>query len=82
MDGRDCIAADEIVDRQPEGRVFFYPQERIVVVNLSGVLPPELSVQVKDVVCENGEMRFVFGPSQYRLDRVIEEMGKDPFSDD
>lgn len=72
----------KIVDRQPEGRVFFYPEERIVVVNLSGVLPPELSVQVKDVVCENGEMRFVFGPSQYRLDRVIEEMGKDPFSDE
>jgi len=72
----------KIVDRQPEGRVFFYPEERIVVVNLSGVLPPELSVHVKDVVCENGEMRFVFGPSQYRLDRVIEEMGKDPFSDD
>jgi hypothetical protein len=39
-------------------------------------------LQVKDVVCENGEMRFVFGPSQYRLDRVIEEMGKDPFSDE
>jgi hypothetical protein len=72
----------KIVERQPEGRVSFYPQERIVVVNLNGVMPPELSVQVKDVVCENGEMRFVFGPSQYRLDRVIEEMGKDPFSDD
>jgi hypothetical protein len=72
----------KIVGRQPEGLAFFYPEERIVVVNLNGVLPPELSVQVKDVVCENGEMRFVFGPSQYRLDRVIEEMGKDPFSDE
>jgi len=72
----------KIVDRQPEGRAFFYPEERIVVVNLNGVLPPELSVQVRDVVCENGEMRFVFGPSQYRLDRVIEEMGKDPFEDE
>jgi len=72
----------KVVERQPEGRAFFYPEERIVVVNLSGVMPPELSVQVKDVVCENGEMRFVFGPSQYRLDRVIEEMGKDPFEDD
>jgi len=72
----------KIVEHQPEGRAFFYPQERIVVVNLNGILPPELSVQVKDVVCENGEMRFVFGPSQYRLDRVIEEMGKDPFEDE
>ena len=59
----------KIVDMQPPGRAFFYPEERIVVVNLNGILPPELSVQVKDVVCENGEMRFVFGPSQYRLDK-------------
>ena len=72
----------KIVERQPEGRAFFYPEERIVVVNLNGILPPELSVQVKDVVCENGEMRFIFGPSQYRLDKVIAEMGRDPFEDD
>ena len=71
-----------IVERQPEGRAFFYPEERIVVVNLNGILPPELSVQVKDVVCENGELRFIFGPSQYRLDKVIAEMGRDPFEDD
>ena len=56
---------------QPPGRAFFYPAERIVVIDLNGVLPPELSVQVKDVVCENGEMRLVFGPSQYRLDKLL-----------
>lgn len=72
----------KIVERQPEGRAFFYPEERIVVLNLNAVLPPELSVQVRDVVCENGEMRFIFGPSQYRLDKVIAEMGRDPFEDD
>ena len=71
-----------IVEHQPEGRAFFYPEERIVVLNLNGVMPPDLSVQVKDVVCENGEMRFVFGPSQYRLDKVIADMGKDPFEDE
>jgi hypothetical protein len=27
-------------------------------------------------------MRFIFGPSQYRLDKVIAEMGRDPFEDD
>ena len=72
----------KIVERQPAGRAFYYPDDRIVVVNLNGVLPPELSVQVKDVVFENGEMRFIFGPSQYRLDKVIAEMGRDPFEDD
>ncbi len=71
-----------IVEHQPPGRAFFYPAGRIVVINLNHVLPPELSVQVKDVVCENGEMRFVFGPSQYRLDRFIKELGTDPFSDE
>jgi hypothetical protein len=72
----------KIVDMQPPGRAFFYPEDRIVVVDLSGVLPPELSVQVKDVVCENGEMRFVFGPSQYRLDKLLADMGRDPFADE
>ena len=52
------------------------------VVFFNHLLPPELSVHVKDVLCENGEMRFVFGPSQYRLDRFIEDLGKDPFADE
>ena len=72
----------KIVDMQPPGRAFFYPEDRIVVVDLSGVLPPELSVQVKDVVCENGEIRLVFGPSQYRLDKLLADMGRDPFADE
>lgn len=72
----------KIVKRQPPGRVFFYPEERVVVINLNPVLPPELSVHVRDVVCEHGEIRFVFGPCRYRLDRIIEEMGRDPFEDE
>lgn len=72
----------KIVKHQPPGRAFFYPDERVVVLNLNPFLPPELSVHVRDVVCENGEIRFVFGPCQYRLDRVIEEMGRDPFEDE
>ena len=72
----------KIVDRQPEGRAFFYPDERIVVINLGSVMPPELSLVIREVICENGEMRFVFGPSQYRLDKFIEEMGTDPFSEE
>jgi len=71
-----------IVDRQPPGRAFFYPKERVVVIHLGPFLPMELSVHVREVVCENGEMRFLFGPCQYRLDRFIEELGKDPFGDE
>jgi hypothetical protein len=71
-----------IVERQPENRAFFYPGERVVVINLNPFLPPELSVHVREVVCENGEMRFLFGPCQYRLDRFIEELGRDPFSEE
>ena len=76
------VLIKKIIERQPPGRAFFYPEERIVVIDLGGVLPPELSVQVKDVVCENGEMRFVFGPSQYRLDKILQDMGRDPFADE
>ena len=72
----------KVVERQPEGRAFFYPEERILVINLARFLPPELSVHVREVVCENGEMRFLFGPCAYRLDRFIDELGRDPFSDE
>ena len=61
------------------GQAFYYPEDRVIVINLSSMVPPELSVQIQDVVCEGGEVRFVFGPSHYRLDRLIEEIGKDPF---
>lgn len=64
------------------GKAWYYPGERVFVVDLASLLPPELSLQVKEVICENGEVRLVFGPSQYRLDRLIEEMGRDPFDDD
>jgi hypothetical protein len=72
----------KIVARMPEGVAFFYPEERIVVLNLTSFLPEELSVNVREVVCENGEMRLVFGPGQYRLDQLIDDIGKSPFDDD
>ncbi len=71
-----------IVARQRPGRAFFYPEERVIVVNLEGWLPRELSLNVRDVSCEHGELRLFFGPSQYRLDRILEEIGTDPFSEE
>ena len=68
-----------IVDRQPPGFAYFYPAERVVVLNLSTVLPPELSLEVREVRCENGEIRVAFGPSHLRLDRLVESLDKDPF---
>ena len=72
----------KIAARMPEGMVFFYPEGRIVVLNLNSFLPEELSVNIREVICENGEMRLVFGPSQYRLDRLIDDIGKNPFDED
>jgi hypothetical protein len=68
-----------IVDRQPPGFAFFYPDDRVVVLNLSTVLPPELSLEVREVRCENGEIRIAFGPSRLRLDRLVETLDRDPF---
>ena len=68
-----------IVELQPPGFAFFYPDQRVVVLNLSTLLPPELSLNVRDVVCENGELRLLFGPSQYRLDKLLETLDRDPF---
>lgn len=68
-----------IVDRQPPGFAFFYPHDRVVVLNLSTVLPPELSLEVREVLCENGEIRLSFGPSRLRLDRLAETLDRDPF---
>lgn len=71
-----------IVSRQRPGRAFFYPEERVIVVSLEGWLPRELSLQVRDVRCEHGELKLFFGPSQYRLDRILEEIGTDPFAEE
>jgi uncharacterized protein YpmS len=68
--------------RLPYRSVFFFPEERVVVIDLNAFLPEDLTVNVREVLCENGEMRFVFGPSQYRLDALIEGIGKDPFEDE
>ena len=68
-----------IVDRQPPGFAFFYPDERVVVLNLSTVIPPELSLEVREIRCENGEIRVAFGPSRLRLDRLVETLDRDPF---
>lgn len=69
-----------VVERYP-GRAFYYPDEGIVVVDLNPVLPPELFIDVRDVQFENGEIKVYFGPSQYRLDKIIENIGKDPFEE-
>jgi hypothetical protein len=61
---------------------FFYPEERIVVLNLGSFLPEELSVDVREVLCENGEMRLVFGSGRYRLDRLIDDIGRNPFDEE
>ena len=68
-----------IVDRQPPDFAFFYPGERVVVLNLATVLPPELSLEVREVRCEGGEIRIAFGPSHLRLDRLVESLESDPF---
>ena len=71
-----------IVDRGLPGRAVFYPEDRVIVVDFNPTLPPDLSLEVREVLCENGELRLVFGPSQYRIDRLIADMGKDPFTED
>lgn len=71
-----------IVDRQPPGFAFFYPDERVVVLNLSTVIPPELSLEVREIRCENGEIRVAFGPSRLRLDRLVASLDEDPFESD
>lgn len=69
-----------IVDRS-RGRAVFYPEDRVIVIDFNALLPPDLSFEVREVVCENAELRLVFGPSQYRIDRILSDVGKDPFED-
>ena len=67
----------KIAAAQKPGRAFWYPADRVFVINLGSVLPSELSLQVIRVVCENGELRLHFGPSHYRLDRLVDEIGRE-----
>lgn len=64
------------------GLLFFYPEDRVFVVNLTTLMPPELSLQIQEATFENGEVRVQFGPSHYRLDRLMEELDRDLFEDE
>ncbi len=68
-----------IVDRALRDRAIFYPEDRVLVIDLRRLLPPELSLEVSEVVCELGELKLLFGPGQYRVDKLLADMGKDPF---
>jgi hypothetical protein len=68
-----------IVRHLPPGFAFFYRAGRVVVLNLTTLFPPELSLIVREVVFEPGEIRAIFGPSRYRLDRLFDVLEKDPF---
>jgi hypothetical protein len=70
-----------IVERS-EGKAAYYPEDRVIVVDFNALLPPDLSFEVREVICENAELRLVFGPSQYRIDRLLQDVGKDPFDED
>ena len=70
----------KIADRSG-GRAIFYPEDRVIVVDLNPLLPPDLSFEVREVICEGNELKLVFGPSQYRIDRLLADVGKDPFED-
>ena len=65
--------------RVPSATASSNPRDRVVVLNLSTVLPVELSLEVREVHCENGEIRVAFGPSHLRLDRLFETLDQDPF---
>ena len=39
-------------------------------------------VSVQRGALQRGELRVVFGPSKFRLDRILEDVGKDPFEGD
>ncbi len=68
-----------VVEKLPEGMAFYYPEDRVFVLNLSSLLPADLTLHIREVVCENGEMRFIFGPSQYRLNNFFADIESDPF---
>ncbi|MEP6992987.1 MAG: hypothetical protein ABI968_00605 [Acidobacteriota bacterium] len=65
-----------LVQKAPPGLLTFYPEDRIVVVNLNDWMPPGIDLSLERTVFEEGALSMQFAPGSYDLTEVLGESGR------
>lgn len=69
-----------LVQKAPPGLLTFYPEDRIMVVNLNDWMPPGVDLSLERTVFEEGALTMHFAPGSYDLTDVLSEK-QDSFED-
>ena len=62
-----------LVQRAPRGLLTYYPDDRIMVVNLSRWIPPGIDLSLERTVFEDGALTLQFGDGSYDLEPFLEQ---------
>ncbi len=68
-----------LVQKAPPGLLTYYPEDRIMVVNLNDWMPPGVDLSLERTVFEEDALTLQFGSGSYDLTDVI---GEDPHDED
>lgn len=62
-----------LVQKAPPGLLTFYPEDRIMVVNLNDWMPPGVDLSLERTVFEEGALTMHFAPGSYDLTEILGE---------
>jgi hypothetical protein len=66
-----------LVQKAPEGLLTYYPEDRIMVVNLNDWMPPGVDLSLERTVFEEGAVTMHFAPGSYDLTDLLAEIHED-----
>jgi len=64
-----------LVAKAPPGLLTYYPDDRIMVVNLNDWMPPRVDLSLERTVFEEGAMTLHFAPGSFDLSEVLAQDG-------
>ncbi len=62
-----------LVAKAPAGLLTYYPQDRIMVVNLNDWMPPGVDLSLERTVFQQGALTLHFAAGSYNLTQLLEE---------
>jgi len=66
-----------LVAKAPSGLLTYYPQDRIMVVNLNDWMPPGVDLSLERTVFERGALTLHFAAGSYDLSDLLETSLRD-----
>ncbi len=64
-----------LVQKAPPGLLTYYPEDRILVVNLNDWMPPGMDLSLERTVFEDGALTLHFAAGSFDLSELLEESG-------